>query len=135
MVIDGQRSVLGANRGEVLRVLGEPRGSSVALETSVADGNLVVRVPPRTTRDVYDVYVVGYLPQAVTEVRRGENAGRTLTEVNIARSVRRVGTLNDTSGEWKIPLRSFPNDASRALVMLQIKGNGPVASAVSVDLR
>jgi hypothetical protein len=135
MVIDGQRSVLGANRAAVLRVLAEPRVSKVAIETSLADGNLVVHVPPRATRDVYDVYVVGYLPRAVTAVRRGENAGRTLTEVNIARSVHRVGTLNDTSGEWKVPLRSFPNDASRALVMLQVKGNGPVASAVSVDLR
>jgi hypothetical protein len=92
-------------------------------------------VPARATRDVYDVYVIGYLPKAVTQVRRGENAGRTLTEVNIARSVQRVGTLNETAGEWKIPLRSFPNDASRALVLLQTKGNGPVASAVSVALR
>jgi hypothetical protein len=63
------------------------------------------------------------------------DAGLKLTEVNVARSIRRVGTTSDTAGEWKVPLGSFPNDASRALVMLQATGNGPVASAVSVALR
>jgi hypothetical protein len=135
MVIDGRRSVLGANRSAVLQVLREPRSAGLAVDASIADGQLVVRTPVKTIRDVCDVYVVAYLSKAVTQVRRGENAGRTLTEVNIVRSIQHLGTLSKDAGEWKVPLRSLPNDADRALVMLQLRGNGPVASAVAVNLR
>jgi hypothetical protein len=135
MIIDGQRSVFGANKQEVLQALGARRPATVTVDASLAEGNLVVQVPPQSASDVYDVYVIGYLPEAVTDVRRGENAGHKLKEVNVARSIHRIGTTSESAGQWKIPLRSFPDDASRALVMLQLKGNGPVASAVSVALR
>ena len=136
MIIDGRHSVFGANKSQVLQTLVEkPSGAVVDLKASLTEGNLLVKVGPPPGRDVYDVYIVGYLPKAVTEIRRGENAGRTLTEVNVARSIRRVGTTNDVAGEWKVPLTSFPNDATRALVMLQAKGNGPIANAISVQLR
>ena len=94
-----------------------------------------MRVPASPSGNAYDVYVIGYLPQAVTNIRRGENAGRTLKEVNVVRSIRRLGASGEAAHSWKVPLRTFPNDASRALVMLQAKGNGPIASAVSVKLR
>jgi hypothetical protein len=135
MIIDGRRSVLGANRSAVLQALREPRSAALAVNASLADEHLTVHAPPRPTGDACDVYVLSYRSKAVTAVPRGENAGRTLTEVNIVRSIRHLGTLGENAGEWKVPLRSFPSDADRALVMLQFRANGPVASAVAVDLR
>src|SRR6185312_4157433 len=77
MIVEGQRSVSGANRGALLEALKGPV-SDVTLDAQHVAGDLVVKVPARAPRESYDVYVIGYLPQAVTEIRRGENAGRTV---------------------------------------------------------
>ena len=134
MIVEGQRSVFGANRTEVLQALKGPR-EDVALDAQRVEGDVVVRVPARAPRESYDVYVIGYLPQAVTSIKRGENAGRSLTEVNVVRSIRRLGVSGDTAREWKVAVGSFPKDATRVLVLLQRPKDGPIAGARSLELR
>jgi hypothetical protein len=134
MIVEGQRSVSGANRGALLQALKGPV-SNVAVDAQRVEGDLVVKVPARAARESYDVYVIGYLPRAVTEIARGENAGRTLTEVNVVRSIRRLGTSDDEAREWRLAVDSFPKDATRVLVLLQRPNDGPVAGARSLELR
>jgi len=134
MIVEGQRSVSGANRGALLQALKGPV-SDVTLDAQHVAGDLVVKVPARAPRESYDVYVIGYLPQAVTEIRRGENAGRTITEVNVVRSIRRLGVSGDKAREWRLAVDSFPKDATRALVLLQRPNDGPIAGARSLELR
>jgi hypothetical protein len=90
---------------------------------------LIVRTPPRTGRDVYDVYVVGYLSHAETHIGKGENAGRTLSEVNVVRYIRKIGQSSSSAGEWKVSLASLPGDASHVVVFLQKPGNGAIVGA------
>ncbi len=76
------------------------------------------------------MYVVGYLPQTVTHIGKGENAGRTLTEVNVVRYIRKIGQSSGSAGEWKLPL-DLPAQAMRAsvVVFLQKPGNGAIVGA------
>jgi hypothetical protein len=104
-------------------------------EAQRVEGDLVVKVPARAPHESYDVYVIGYLPQAVTEIQRGENAGRTITEVNVVRSIRRLGVSADKPREWRVGVDSFPKDATRALVLLQQPNDGPIAGARLLNLR
>ncbi len=134
MIVDGRFSVWGANRESLLRTLKTPR-QDVPLSVKRDDLDLIIQTPARTARETYDVYVVAYLPRAVTQIGRGENAGRTLTEVNIVRDIRRLGQSGQTPGEWKVPISSFPKDASRAAVFLQTTGNGAIAGVRALDLR
>ena len=134
MIVEGQRSVSGANRGALLQALKGPV-SDVAVDAQRVAGDVVVKVPARAPRESYDVYVIGFLPLAVTEIRRGENAGRTLTEVNVVRSIRRLGVSGDKAREWRLAVDSFPKDATRALVLLQRPNDGPIAGARSLELR
>jgi len=128
LVVDGRHAVWGVDADNLTRVLKTPR-SDVPLSLERAGTDLVVRTPARDGRDVYDVYVVGYLPQAVTRIGKGENAGRTLTEVNVVRYIRKIGQSSGTAGEWKFSLTSLPSDASHVVVFLQKPGNGAIVGA------
>src|SRR5262249_6584003 len=122
------------NREALLQALKTPV-SDVPLDAQRVGSDLVVSVPARAPRETYDVYVIGYLPRTVTEIKRGENAGRTLTEVNVVRSIRRLGVSADKPREWRLALDSFPKDATRALVILQQPKSGPIAGARSLELQ
>lgn len=128
LVVDGHHAVWGVDQDGLARVLKTPR-SDVPLSLERSGTDLVVRTPARDGRDVYDVYVVGYLPQTVTHIGKGENAGRTITEVNVVRFIRKIGQSSSTAGEWKFSLASLPSDASQVVVFLQKPGNGAIVGA------
>ena len=128
LVVDGRHAVWGVDADNLARVLKTPR-SDVPLSVERAGTDLVVRTPARDGTEVYDVYVVGYLPQTVTRIGKGENAGRTLTEVNVVRYIRKIGQSSSTAGEWKLSLASLPSDASNVVVFLQKPGNGAIVGA------
>jgi hypothetical protein len=128
IVVDGRHAVWGVDSDNLTRVLKTPR-SDIPLSLERNDKDLIVRTPARDGRDVFDIYVVGYLPKAVTHIRRGENAGRTITEVNVVRFIRKLGQSSSSAGEWKFPLASLPSDASNVVVFLQKPGNGAIVGA------
>jgi hypothetical protein len=128
IVVDGRHAVWGVDSDNLTRVLKTPR-SDVPLSLERNGTDLVVRTAARDGKDVYDVYVVGYLPQAVTHIRKGENAGRTLTEVNVVRYIRKIGQSSSAAGEWKFSLAALPSDASHVVVFLQKPGNGAIVGA------
>jgi hypothetical protein len=92
MVIDGTKDAVGSDRGDVLRAIG------------VAATKAGVAVPIQVTRDGKDaavrvglgegagkIWLIGYDSRHVTPVGRGENAGQTLVESNVVRSLTEVG--------------------------------------------
>jgi hypothetical protein len=101
----------------------------------VAPGELTVTVPERQDRERYDVSLIAYLPQATTNVGRGENSGRTLQEFNIVRQLRTLGVWNGRESVFRVPTGSFPGDATRVAVLLQRAQQGPIAGSATVALR
>ena len=92
MVIDGTDDAVGSDRGDVLHAI-----SAAAAKTNDP-------VPVQITRDGKDaavkvglgegagrVWLIGYDSRHVTPVGRGENAGHTLVESNIVRSLTEMG--------------------------------------------
>ena len=72
------------------------------------------------------VRVITYIPQATTEIRRGENAGRTITYVNIVSGWRDVGTwtgAGEFSGSAEVP------SGVPCVVIVQVRGTGPIVGA------
>lgn len=128
IVVDGRQAVWGVDADNLARALKTPR-SDVPLSLERQGQQLIVRTPPRKESDVYDVYVVGYLSHAQTRVGKGENAGRTLIEVNVVRYIRKIGQSSSAAGEWKFSLASLPSDASHVVVFLQEPGNGAIVGA------
>jgi hypothetical protein len=81
------------------------------------------------------VHVVSYLAEATTKIGRGENARRTLKDVNIVRSFKRLGRWDGKLQQMKVPLASLPQDATALAVLLQRPGQGAIAGAGTLALR
>jgi hypothetical protein len=135
MIVDGQTAIWGANREHVAQAL-QTRGKEQLLtEVTRKDLVLVVRAKPPAPQNVYDVFVIGYLPRTVTSIGHGENAGRTLTEVNVVRYIRKIGASNQSTNEWRTSLEKLPQDAPRIAVILQERTTGAVLGAQSIEVQ
>ena len=134
MVIDGRVDVLGSDRRRVAELLAKPR-SGVAIDALVQGQELLVRLEAAPGTPPCDVLVVSLLPEAVTPVGRGENAGRTLREFNVVRSVRALGTWNATAAQWRVALDTLPADARSVAVLVQERATAAMVGALSVSLQ
>ena len=90
VVVDGRSSFVGSDKRRILAAIAEPL-NTIPISVEVARGVLTVSVPERQDRERYDVNLIAYLPQADTNVERGENSGKTLREFNIVRQFRSLG--------------------------------------------
>ncbi|MEP7246278.1 MAG: DUF1223 domain-containing protein [Gammaproteobacteria bacterium] len=132
LIVDGQTAVWGANPSSLEQALKTPR-TDVAITVQRTSSSLIIRAPVTETSEPYDVYVVGYLPKAVTAIQRGENAGRTLTEVNVVRYIRKIGGSRDAARSWNVSLAALPSDAKRVVVLLQVPTSGAIIGALAID--
>lgn len=133
VVIDGRHSIVGSDRQRLTEAIAET--SVATIDAIVVQDNLVITLNDNEDRHHYDVIAVAYLPQAVTNVRAGENSGKTLTEFCVVRQIRRVGIWDGKAGTFQIPVKSFPSDASRVAVLIQQANAGSIIAAAAVSIR
>jgi hypothetical protein len=92
LVVDGQLQAVGSQRDAVLAAIASARAAlrpGPALSLAAAGDGLVVDIGAGTGSG--EVVLLGFDPQHVTQVAAGENAGRTLREVNVVRSITPLG--------------------------------------------
>ena len=76
------------------------------------------------------VQLVTYTPESVVDIKRGENAGRTLTYTNVVTSWTAIEAWN---GKEPLTLTAeVPND-DPAVIIVQSDGPGAILAAVKVD--
>jgi hypothetical protein len=134
VVVDGRSSFIGSDKRRILAAISGHR-NTIPISIDVARGDLTVTVPELPDREQYDVNVIAYLPQATTNVERGENSGRTLREFNIVRQFRALGVWNGRESVFRVPVNSFPSDATRVAVLLQREQQGPIVGSATAVLR
>jgi hypothetical protein len=132
LVVDGQRDVVGGGDGIGAAVAKAP-GVPVAI--SVQNDAVVVALGALQPALACDVLLVGYLPQAVSKVTRGENAGRELHEFNVVRSIRKLGSWQGAGESFSVPLKTLTGDATAVAVLVQQRDQGPIIGAASQVLR
>ena len=131
VVVDGHTDYVGSNRGAIERSLRDNR-QGPPLVVSVDSAEISVKMEPAGIRG--DVVLVSYLRKAVTPIGRGENAGRTLAEYNIVRSIQTLGHLDGAAQELRLKVASLPHDATDVAVLIQAPGQGAILSAASHSL-
>jgi hypothetical protein len=134
VVVDGGSSFVGSDKRRILAAMAEPR-NTIPILVEVARGELTVTVPERQDHERYDVNLIAYLPQAATNIGRGENSGRTLREFNIVRQFRSLGVWNGQESVFRAPVDSFPGDATRVAVLLQRVQQGAIVGSATALLR
>jgi hypothetical protein len=113
-------------------VLGTTAGALAGLALT---GGVLHLNPERQDHERCDVNLIAYLPQAVTNVGRGKNSGRTLREFNIVRQYSPLGVWSGRESVFRAPVDSIPDDATHIAVLLQRNQQGPIVVSATAVLR
>ncbi|HEY3731082.1 MAG TPA: DUF1223 domain-containing protein [Steroidobacteraceae bacterium] len=134
LVIDGARDQVGGGK---LAGTGAGAGhaAGVPLDLAINHNQLQISVGAQPQTSACDVLLVSYLPEAVSKVTRGENAGRELHDFNIVRSFTSLGSWQGQAHSFTVPLSSLPSDATTVVVLVQQKDQGPILGAASHAVR
>jgi len=133
-IIDGQADILGSDSRAIDRRLNEKR-DGIALGVAVQAGEVQIDVGVLDRAAPSDVVLVAYRRSAVTAIGRGENSGRTLTEFNIVRAIRTLGSWDGRRQQYRAALDSLPGDATDVAVLVQPPGQGAIIGAAMCALR
>jgi len=138
MVIDGQKQLLGNNASEVGHGIEAAAKSEKAAKITVAklSGN-AYQVSVKTESGKGKVYLAVTEDGLSSEVKGGENGGRTIHHAGVVRELRSIGSLSKGEFEKKVdvPLQRDWNPANMKLVVFLQQGNsGPIVGATSLRL-
>jgi hypothetical protein len=132
LVIDGRWQVLGSDwkaiEAAVTRAAAKPK-SAVKIVTATRDGNeAVIGVAvDALASGKKDVWVAIADDHDETSVRKGENAGRTLSHVSVVRNLTKAGTVTKSAAFEKtvrVPLKAA--EADMRVVVFVAELGGPV---------
>jgi len=129
MVVNGQHAIVGTKAMKLADLIAKHKadGRSIEMPTQRDGEQLHIRAQGPLTAPV-QVHLVRYIPQDNVEVRKGENAGRTLGYSNI---VTDWAVVADWDGAAPLSI-SLPIQGDQpAVVLLQSIGHGPI-QAVSL---
>jgi hypothetical protein len=116
MVVDGRTDALGSDRDAVTGALRRARAAGKApVPISVNRSGDAVEVTVGAGNGRGRALLIGYDPRRETPVRRGENAGRTIMQANVVRS---LTVLGDWTG-GKVALKASVPEGERLAVLLQ----------------
>jgi hypothetical protein len=140
LIVDGRQSLVGSDATAVSALLQAAPALSLQhpalpFTATVSDGQLRVDAPASAVRDSFEIYAISFLPQATTRIEHGENAGRTIQQTNIVRSITRLGSIAATGAHLRVPISTFPADAVRVAVLLQDTTSAGIHGAQVLELR
>jgi len=128
MVIGGTDHVVGSRAMKVSSAIRkhEKRKLPVAVQLTRQGDRVAIRANARGNVPDMVVQLVTYTPEATVKIRRGENAGRTITYHNVVQQLVPLGTWNG-QGEYTSTARVAPG--TPVVVMVQARGAGPIMGA------
>ncbi|HMD63299.1 MAG TPA: DUF1223 domain-containing protein [Stellaceae bacterium] len=129
IVVDGTLQAVGSDRAEVERALGSARRNrnEVPVALAVDHGRAQLTLGPGGDGVVASLLLIGFDRRHVTAVARGENGGRTLSHIDVVRSIEEVAQFDGRAKTFEVPIRS-PCD--RVAAILQARDGRVIGVAV-----
>ena len=130
MVIGGVDHLIGHKPMELANTI--QRHKAVANQVAITaerSGDWVRIAAQSAQNTAMEVHLVGLSSKDVVSIKRGENAGKTITYFN---TVREWVTLRDWDGRGKYSARHKLPDGDQTVVIVQKAGHGPIVGAVRV---
>jgi hypothetical protein len=130
-VVDGGLNFVGSNARVMAAAIAQAKariaaGPLIPASIRSTARELTITIGPAPRADAGTVWLFGYDPVRRTSVQGGENAGATLSEVNVVSSMTR---LADWRGQ-SLQLHAKPPSGTRFAVILQ-RADGTIAAAAS----
>lgn len=140
IVVDGRAETVGSNRATVDSLIAMAAAAQkVEIDvTHNKDGSADIAVPDALPGGLRKGELwIGFYDAAVeTKVRAGENRGETITNANIVRVYKRIGTWDGNALATNVDLTALgAKGRDGCVVVLQSPGNGPIIGAASFPLR
>jgi hypothetical protein len=133
MIVDGVAESVGSDRGKVESLITEARARAklpIAFWRDEAGKDWVeVGDGPKPAGGSATVYIALYDGKHETPVQRGENAGATLTEFNVVREWRPIGTWDGSRTRLPIVIDDQDEDYEACAVIVQQGEVGPILGA------
>jgi hypothetical protein len=94
IIVDGRDSVVGSDRRAVESAITAARAREKPVRVSFRpeDGGVVVIAAGQAPDEGATIWLATYDKEHLTEVKRGENTGRSIRNTNVVRSFERLGT-------------------------------------------
>ena len=128
-VIHGEAQIVGSNERKIRMYVDQFQAEKPVLEisfnTSGDTANIKVSALASRLPDA-EIFLVRITPEATTNIRRGENAGRTINYVNVVEEMTWIANWNGTS---VTNVRASIKSDSKYVVLVQAKDFGPVLGA------
>jgi len=139
MVIDGAHDVTGSLEADVKTLIDEaakrdrPR---LAVAAKMSGKKIVVDLPAGDAKEKATVWLLTIDREHVTHVERGENTGRTLTDANVVRDVKKLGEWNGKPLQLTADMGDEDDENYVACAILVQSGEiGPVIGAAVVSMQ
>lgn len=129
IIIGGADHVIGAKAMKIANLIQAHHDRTAPVEVALKRQGGEVTVSARAARrlpQTATVTLITYLPSRTVNIRKGENAGRTLTYRNIVQGWTPVGKW-DGAGEFRVS-RTMPADMP-VVVLIQEGSAGPILAA------
>ncbi|WP_420397615.1 DUF1223 domain-containing protein [Nioella sp.] len=134
MIVGGVERVVGYEPMDVAELIAQYRVVDYPVEVSLSrvEGGIVLRAVASMALEEPGmiVQIVRYMPSEMVEIRRGENAGRTVEYSNIVTEWMRVG---DWSGAEPYELQLVDDSALPIAAIVQMAGPGQILGAARLD--
>jgi hypothetical protein len=131
MVIDGRFEAVGSRRDQVtnaIRRAARQDGKLTVSVTAKAGGGLQTAVEgPTSTRG--EIFLIRFLDRVTTEVKKGENHGKTLVSRHVVRDVRKLGDWRGTPLRIDLPAGAEGGPDMGCAVIVQTADQGPILGA------
>src|SRR5687767_10988948 len=133
MVIDGRVDAVGSHRNRVEELI---RKSSfvpkLAVTLEPAAGKARLNLPEARLERPATIWLAIYDREERTKVKRGENAGQTLSDYNIVRALRTIGSWDGAPAALELDLADAAADGMGGAILIQPEGQGPIIGAMEI---
>ncbi|QDC09451.1 DUF1223 domain-containing protein [Oceanicola sp. D3] len=132
MVIGGVDHVVGARPMDVVDLLGTHKARPAVMQLRaqrVGEEVAIDGTPPQPAQGKLVVQLVRYTPEETVAIKRGENAGLTMSYHNIVRDWQ---VLGEWDGETALELQVAAPGEAPAVVIVQKAGPGEIIAAARV---
>jgi hypothetical protein len=133
MVIDGRFDAIGSDRvrvAEMIRRAGELPKLAVAL-TAAGDAH-ELQLPEARLESPATIWLAIFDREERTQVKRGENAGRHLTDYNIVRELRKLASWDGRAQRLRLDLADGMAEGLGCAILVQGADQGPILAALAV---
>jgi hypothetical protein len=138
MVIDGSHELPGSERERILSTLEKAqRRPKFAIAVShPKPGTLRVVVPAGSAPEMpASVWLVLYTAREMTTILTGENRGVVLTNANVVREMRKIGTWTGAALTIDVPFAELePQNAGGCAIVVQLGEVGRIVGAIAVPV-